>query len=108
MSSLTNENQKVPELTLIFRASDNLFKAKEFHIQCDNYSNTLTLVKSYYGKIFGGFTPLKWNKIKGYDVDSLKKGFIFSVDMKLKMNLAKSEYSIQYDKNSGPIFGKEC
>jgi hypothetical protein len=28
---------------------------------CDGKKNTLTLVKTQYGKVAGGFTPLPWS-----------------------------------------------
>ena len=48
------------EFKLLYRASEHNFKAAAFHQKCDNIPNTVTLVKTQFGKVFGGFTPLTW------------------------------------------------
>jgi len=54
----------------LFRASDHGFSAKEFHKHCDHIPHTLVLIKTNFGKIIGGYTPLKWNKdLNGYAKD---------------------------------------
>ena len=45
---------------LLYRASDNQFLAKKFHEKCDGIENTVTIVETEFGKIIGGYTPLKW------------------------------------------------
>ncbi len=42
--------------TLIYRASRDGFEASQFNTQCDNKPNTLILIKSTNGNIFGGYT----------------------------------------------------
>lgn len=44
----------------MFRASENNFSVKEFHKLCDGIPNTLTLVKTEFNKVIGGFTPIPW------------------------------------------------
>jgi hypothetical protein len=43
---------------LLYRGSRDGFGASKFHEKCDNESNTLTLIETTKGFIFGGFTPL--------------------------------------------------
>lgn len=57
------------ELKLLFRASENGFKAANFHAACDNKSHTFTLVETEFNKVLGGYTPLTWNECKGYGHD---------------------------------------
>ena len=45
---------------LLYRASENDFKAAVFHKKCDNIPNTFTMAKTEFGRILGGFTPLTW------------------------------------------------
>ena len=45
---------------LLFRASQDGFKAQAFHGRCDNKGPTVTIVKSG-NNIFGGFTENSWN-----------------------------------------------
>ena len=47
-------------LSLIYQASRDGFKAKDFHLKCDGYLNTLTVIKASNGNIFGGFTTVDW------------------------------------------------
>ena len=68
---LTNENvdnikflrqcfPDVKRFQLLFRASDHNFEAAKFHQNCDKIPNTLTIAKTEFGKIIGGFTTLEW------------------------------------------------
>lgn len=52
--------EKPREIKLLFRASEHNFRAAEFHKYCDGIANTLTIVKTQYGKIIGGYTPIPW------------------------------------------------
>ena len=52
---------KRPIYTLIFKASQDGFTPNDFHHKCDGQSNTLTIVRNTYNKVFGGYTPIKWD-----------------------------------------------
>ena len=71
-------NKKITKYRLLFRASENKYKASNFHSKCDGNNNTVTLVKTKNGKIFGGFTDAKWDQSSSYKSGS--NGFIFSLD----------------------------
>jgi len=45
---------------LILRGTDDGFEAEAFHNKCDNQGETLTIIKSGMGKIFGGYTDIPW------------------------------------------------
>lgn len=47
-------------MKLIFRASEHGFMAAKFHEHCDGQKDTFTLIKTEFGKIIAGFTPVKW------------------------------------------------
>jgi hypothetical protein len=44
---------------LIYRASQDGFEANDFHSKCDQKPNTLMIIKSEHGNIFGGYTEQK-------------------------------------------------
>ena len=45
------------------------YRDSDFHSQCGNKPNTLTIVKSTNGNIFGGFTSAQWNSIGSWQYD---------------------------------------
>lgn len=49
------------KLQLVFRASEHNFLARAFHERCDKIGDTLVLIRTEYGKIIGGYTPLTWD-----------------------------------------------
>ena len=93
---------------LLFKMSEKGTKSFDFHKYCDNKGPTLTLVKTTKNKIFGGFTPLNWNKEGGGINDFSNKTFIFSLNLKKKFNMIKKNgLGIQCYSENGPTFG-EC
>ena len=119
-SSILQETENIKDLmtlcefsvdqkwNLIYRASQDGFKAANFHSKCDNKPNTLVIVKSQNGNVFGGYTEQSWTGERDnlYKADS--KSFIFSLinnDKKpLKINWSQNE-GIYCRKLIGPTFG---
>ena len=97
-------NKKKTEL--IFRGSEHGFKADKFHQFCDGKYPTLILVKSNFGKIFGGYTKCKWNSNENWVHDDSRTSFIFSVHNSSKHMIKHPKYAIYCGKAHGPIFGK--
>jgi hypothetical protein len=119
---------------LLYRATRDGFGAKDFHRKCDHFENTLVVIKSTAGNVFGGFTSKPWNSSATRDKchyiqikDSLTKlrnscliatygyvqdesAFIFSLVNKFSEPL-KTVYSsdqgigIFCDIDAGPSFG---
>ena len=105
----------------LFTASKHNFLAQKFHEACNNkqISNTLVLIQSNYGNLFGGFTTQSWNTddsdpyaIAKYDEDA----FIFllkSDDAKVQQNCPyifelkpdDRKYAIWRSPTHGPCFG---
>ena len=93
-------------MSLLFRASEHHFQASDFHQHCDNIDHTLVLVKTEFGKILGGYTPLRWNAVKGkFAVDLSRSSFLFSVDLKEKYPIVREKESIWCNPRCGPVFG---
>jgi hypothetical protein len=59
-------NLSILNLNLIHKASRDGFKASDFHSRCDGKGATVSVIKSEYGKTFGGFTNLSWNSSTGW------------------------------------------
>jgi hypothetical protein len=98
------ENQK---LRLIYRASKDGFRAKDFHEKCDGQSNTFTIIKDANANIFGGFTGASWSKEDKYKKDT--NSFIFSLsnpENKLLLIPCKSfSEAIRCEAEFGACFG---
>jgi hypothetical protein len=46
---------------LLYRGSRDGFTRSAFHGKCEKHSNTVTIIETTKGYIFGGFTPLVWD-----------------------------------------------
>jgi hypothetical protein len=70
---------QMKQWTLLYRGSRDGFGVSHFHGKCDGKSNTLTVIETTKGFIFGGFTPLAWDSSSGWRADSSRKTFLFTV-----------------------------
>jgi hypothetical protein len=97
------ENQK---LNLIYKATKDGFKASSFHSKCDYKPNTLIIIKTTNGNIFGGYTEQDWS---GFQFKNDQNAFIFSFinkeNKKLKMKCLKPENAIFSFDQVGIVFG---
>ena len=92
---------------LIFTMSKNGSNSDDFHIYCDNKGPTLTLIKTKKNQIFGGFTPLDWNKGNSVTIkDPSNQTFIFSLDLFKKFDMIdKEKIAIGHYSEYGLFFG---
>ena len=67
-------------LKLLFRASEHYFRAKAFHKKCDGVSDTVTLVKTEFGKVIAGYSHYQWDEVDGSLKDESKKAFLLQLD----------------------------
>ena len=94
---------------LIYRASQDGFGAKDFHLKCDDKYPTLTICKvKECGFIFGGYTEAVWESLREkYRPDS--NAFVFSLTNKenrpFKMHTTNVKHSIYCSSSLGPVFG---
>jgi hypothetical protein len=95
------------KLNLLYRGSRDGFSANNFHVKCDGSSNTLTVIKSTQGNIFGGYTTLAWDQSSSYKNDPAC--FLFSLVNKentpLKLRCKDETYSTYCMAAYGPTFG---
>ena len=92
---------------LLYQATQDGFKASDFHSKCDNVINTLTVIKSTNGFIFGGFTTQTWTPTESFKSDSF--AFLFSLvniyKTPLKLNISIPNNAITASSLRGPAFG---
>jgi hypothetical protein len=81
LSKILNNPKRIE---LIFRGSEHEFKAEAFHERCDGITDTLTLVRTEFGKTIGGFTNYAWDSSNTYVTDLDSRIFLFSLDLKEK------------------------
>jgi hypothetical protein len=68
------------EFALLYRGSADGFEAADFHRKCDGHGNTVTVIQTTAGNIFGGFTPCAWDSSSGSKPDESQKSFLFSLN----------------------------
>ena len=100
----------VKKWQLKYRATRDGFGGDAFHRKCDGIPNTLTVIKSEHGKIFGGFVEKAWSSSGEHVVDP--NAFIFSLvnednkPFKATVSLPhKGTTAIVCSSGAGPIFG---
>ena len=86
------------KLRLLYRNSRDGNSIESFHRHCDAHRNTLTLVKSNYGNVFGGFTTKYWVGNRGYTKDD--EAFLYLI--KSKFNHPPKIYNNK-NKDNGAI-----
>jgi len=90
---------------LKYRASRDGFKETDFHAKCDGVPNTLTVIKSTHGNIFGGFTEKPWTSDDC--VVSDPKAYIFSLvnqENKPFKSVCSNRGAIRCHSRYGPTF----
>ena len=97
--------KNVLNLELIYKMTKDGNKGEDFHRCCDNKGATLTLIKTNKNYIFGGFTPLIWDKTSSQKKDLSNQTFIFSLDLMKKYDMINYHKKAIICENNGPIFG---
>ena len=92
----------------IFRASEHNFSAAAFHQKCDNKADTLTLIRTEFGKTIGAYSHYEWKSEGGHVNDSGRRACIFSLDMMEKFVPQGDGNLIFRHKDYGPSFGCGC
>jgi hypothetical protein len=100
---------------LLYRGSEHGLTPQAFHARCDRHGNTLTIIESENGCIFGGFTPVKWDSCWGSQnekSDPSGSSYLFSLknprdDGLVKFRVQDTKSAIQCNRQSGPVFGHE-
>lgn len=95
---------------LLYRASRDGFRATDFHFKCDNRPNTITIIETTKGYIFGGYTEACWTSNENYCHDP--NAFLFSLVNPLNKpflcKISVPQHAIYCQKEYGPLFGSGC
>ena len=98
---------KTVKYKLLYRTSKNGENSKIFHELCDNYAQTLTVIKSVKGRVFGGYTEQTWKNTDIKKMGVLKKdnkAFLFSLNNKKIYNIYYDQPAIWCHESNGPCF----
>jgi hypothetical protein len=95
---------------LLYRGSRDGFQGSNFHAKCDGKSNTLTVIETTKGFVFGGFAAVSWDSSGSYKPDSSQKSFLFTVKNPRgsdgrKFVMASTANAILCTSSYGPAFG---
>jgi hypothetical protein len=101
------------ELKLVYRATRDGFNSDEFHNRCDGIANTLSVIKSEHGNVFGGFTEKEWrsdNNNNNNEWTEDPNAFIISLVNKENeafkaKNFNNGQNAISCSSSRGPTFG---
>ena len=99
---------KNPKFNLIYRASRDGDDPKDYNNKCQGKKNTICIIQTKKGCIFGGFTKTIMDFSAGQDLKD-STAFVFSIDkMKIYENKKKEYSAVCHSKNWGPIFRNEA
>jgi len=104
-NALRGVSKKMSEV-LYVASKDGAGSAASFHKACDGKGDTVVIVESTTGAVFGGYTDLNWNHAGNY-AKSLKT-FIFQlrpVQRIYKIKSGREGYAIYKHSGYGPTFG---
>ena len=59
--------KEIYNLQPLFRASEHNFSASAFHEICDGKAQTLTIAKTEYGNLVGGYSNVPWRNPKNWE-----------------------------------------
>jgi hypothetical protein len=99
-------------MQLVYRASKQNFSAKAFHQVCDGKKNTLTIAKTEFGNLVGGFCAVPWRSPANweYEEDPSNQTFIFSLSKYfegLRFTPFKKKFTLAMHREYGPCFGDD-
>lgn len=87
---------------LIYSTINDDWSDEGFHKKCDNTNNTLVIIKTTGGLVFGGFTSKTWNKSNG-EISDDNNAFVFSFSTMKSYKIINGKNSIRTD-FPGPRF----
>jgi hypothetical protein len=64
---------------LLYRGSRDGFDSVHFHANVDGHSNTVTIIETTKGFIFGGFMKCVWDSSNSWKADDSQKSFLFTM-----------------------------
>lgn len=106
-------NKEIKGFQLLYTASENKYTPTSFHNHCDGKPNTIVIIKSRSGQLFGGYCSIGWSSHNQYKIDN--ESFLFLIQSKNRSKDSKhpqifkllhhNSPAIYHDGNLGPVFG---
>ena len=97
-----------PKFNLVYRASRDGDDPKDYNNKCQGQKNTVCIIETKKGCIFGGYTETVMDFYKSGNVKD-PNAFVFSIDkMKIYENLKRDNYAVDHSMNWGPIFRNDA
>jgi hypothetical protein len=96
---------------LAYQGSRDGFGSDKFHSMCDLKGESVTIIKSSNGFLFGGYSSVSWDtKNKNGQSENAPGSFIFTISnphgiQPTKDSPIKPEYAIYHNSSWGPLFG---
>jgi hypothetical protein len=96
---------------LRYRGTRDGFRASNFHSKCNGKKNTITIIETTKGYVFGGYTPVKWDSSGSAKTDGTRESFLFNFRnprniASRKFTLSNSSIAIACHDKYGPVFGR--
>ncbi len=89
----------ISKKTLLYRATRDGFASSNFHLKCNNRANTLTIVQTTLGYVFGGYTSALWSSSAGYKNDA--SAFLFSL---INKENRPGKFGVRYSGGTNAIY----
>ncbi|CAF1087109.1 unnamed protein product [Didymodactylos carnosus] len=96
---------------LIYQASRDGFGVKDFHSRCDDQGETMIVIRSENGYLFGASNRVPWRSEGGWIED--ESSFLFTLTnphtippTKYHIHPHESAYSMYHRADCGPLFGR--
>lgn len=113
---LSKKLPSIHQFKLLHRASQHLFSADMFHLNCDNKGPSLVIIKSNFGNIFGGYSSKGWRSTMNKTWIKDENAFLYLIESKdyYVMRCCPMIFGIRPDCNKdaicsqkgfGPLFG---
>ncbi|XP_062501310.1 uncharacterized protein LOC134178448 [Corticium candelabrum] len=96
---------------LIYKASRDGFRAANFHRCCDNKGETISVIHTTGGYLFGGYTDVPWTSASGVYKQS-SQSFLFAFrssslgNTAVKATIVNSDHAVIHNSSYCCIFGR--
>ena len=98
----------------LYKASNHQYSAKKFHEYCNDKGETITIIKSNWCHIFGGYTSKSWTSTNQWISDENAFLFLIKSDdesiknkcpLLLELKKGNEHCAVATDSDLGPCFG---
>ena len=96
--------KEITQVKLLFTASKNGWRPKEFHQYCDDKGPTLSLIQSDNDYLSAGFTSKSWQSTDGTDVED-SSAMVFALKNELQVFKTNNpKEAVWHLRDCGPYF----